>query len=134
MIDTSIYMMLIHEIHVFELRIETNFWVYDPRSFKRYISSSERGLKFSGLSLLRDSNPDLWETSAALYQLSYQANWQLIVMLIDDKPVDDGYISIYTWVSKDSKAAAHSVDNGLFYAVIHLSARSKTYIYLCFLK
>ena len=29
-----------------------------------------------------------------LYQLSYQANWRLVVMWGDDKSVDDGYRSI----------------------------------------
>ena len=38
----STCMMLVHEIHVFELQIETN--VYDPSSFQRYLSSSEKGL------------------------------------------------------------------------------------------
>ena len=37
-------------------------------------------------------------------------------------------------ISKDSNAAAHSVDSGAFYAVIHLPAYSKTYINLYFLK
>ena len=42
--DRSIYyMIVIHEIHVFELRIETD--VYDPHSFERYSSSSKKGLK-----------------------------------------------------------------------------------------
>ena len=61
--------------------------VYDPRSFffQRYLSSSERaGLK-------RNSNPDLCDAGAVLYQLSYQANWELVVMWVDDKLVDVGY-------------------------------------------
>lgn len=41
---------------------------------------------------------------------------------------------LYTRVSKDSNAAVRSVDSDRFYAVIHLSARSKTYINLYFLK
>ena len=28
-------------------------------------------------------------------QLSYQANWELVDMWANDKPVDDGYRSIY---------------------------------------
>ena len=35
---------------------------------------------------------------------------------------------------KDSNAAAHSVDSDIFYAVIHLPVRSKTYINMYFLK
>ena len=33
-----------------------------------------------------------------LCQLSYQANWELVIMWVDDKPVDDGYISIYIYI------------------------------------
>ena len=44
--------------------------------------------------LNRDSNPDLCDGSAVLYQLSYQANWELVIVWIDDKPLDDGYRSI----------------------------------------
>ena len=36
----------------------------------------------------------LCDAGAALYQLSYQVNWELFVMWVDDKPVDDGYRSI----------------------------------------
>ena len=42
-------MMSIYEIHAVELRIETN--VYDPRSFYRYLSSSEKDLKFQARSV-----------------------------------------------------------------------------------
>jgi len=40
-------------------------------------------------------NPDLCQAWAVLHQLSYQANWELGDMWVDDKPVDDGYRSIY---------------------------------------
>ena len=29
--------------------------------------------------------------SAVLYQLSCQASWELVVMWVNDKPLDDGY-------------------------------------------
>ena len=29
-------------------------------------------------------NPDLCDASEVLYQLSYQANWELVIMWIDD--------------------------------------------------
>ena len=32
---------------------------------------------------------------AVLYQLSYQANWELVVTCVDDEFVDDRYRSIY---------------------------------------
>ena len=57
-----------------------------------YLSSSEKDLKNSGLN--RYSNPDICDASAVLYQLSYQANWELVITWVNDKPVDDGYRSI----------------------------------------
>ena len=38
-------------------------------------------------------NPYLCITGEVLYQLSYQTNWELFVMWVDDKPMDDGYRS-----------------------------------------
>ena len=34
------------------------------------------------------TNLDLYNASALLYHLNYQANWELVVMLVIDKPVD----------------------------------------------
>ena len=43
--------MLIHEIHVFEVQMETIFLRF-ARNFQRYlINSNKKGLNFSGLSL-----------------------------------------------------------------------------------
>ena len=33
-----------------------------------------------------DLNPDLCNTSVVLNQLSYQANWELLIMWVYDKP------------------------------------------------
>ena len=33
---------------------------------------------------------DLCDASAVLHQLSYQANWELVVLWVDYKPLDDG--------------------------------------------
>ena len=49
-----------------------------------YVLSSERR---SAL----DSNPDLCDAGAVFYQLRYQANWGLVIMRVNDKPVDGGY-------------------------------------------
>ena len=35
-----------------------------------------------------DSNPELCDAGAVLHQLSYQANWELIFLWVDYKPVD----------------------------------------------
>ena len=40
------------------------------------------------------STPDLCDASAVLYQLSYQANWELVVMQVDDNPLDIKIICI----------------------------------------
>ena len=54
--------------------------------------SSKKGLN-------GDLNPNLGNTGAAFYQLKYQANWELVVMWVDDKPVDDEFRStIFTRV------------------------------------
>ena len=50
------------------------------------LSSSEKGLKNSSRN--EDSNPDLCDASAVLSQLSYQVNWEQVVMWVDCKPVD----------------------------------------------
>ena len=54
--------------------------------FYRYLSSSKKGLKNSGLN--GDSKPGLYDAGAVLRQLSYEANWEEVVMWVDYKPVD----------------------------------------------
>ena len=39
-----------------------------------------------------DSNPDLCVVDEVLPQLSYQANWEMVIMWVDDNLVEDGYI------------------------------------------
>ena len=41
------------------------------------------------------SNPDLSDAGAVLHQLSYQAKSKLVVMWVEDWPVDDGCVSIH---------------------------------------
>ena len=50
-------------------------------AFLRCLTSSEKGLNV-------DSNPDLCDAGPVLYQMSHQANWEQVVMLVDYKPVD----------------------------------------------
>ena len=68
------------------------FSVYDPLSYECYLISD------NNLRPEQDSNPDLCNVSAVLYQLSYQANWELVVMWGDNKPIDDIYIYIYIYI------------------------------------
>ena len=37
---------------------------------------------------------ELIEAGAVPYQLSYQANWELAIMWVNDKPVDSVYICV----------------------------------------
>ena len=68
--------------HAFEVRIGMN--EFDYRSFYRCSSSSEKGLNNSGLS--GESNLDICDSGAVLFQLSYQANWEQFVMLVGLNP------------------------------------------------
>ena len=45
-----------------------------------------RDKKTPGLN--RNPNQDPCDASAMLYQLSYQANWELVIMRVHDNPVD----------------------------------------------
>lgn len=58
--------------------------VYDPHSYNGYLSSSKKGQN-------GDSNPALFDAGAVLYQLTWS---ELVVMWVNDKPVDDGYRSL----------------------------------------
>ena len=40
----------------------------------------------------RDSNPDLCDAGPVLHQLNYQTNWELVIMWVNDKHVDGGYM------------------------------------------
>ena len=58
----------------------------DPRSDVHYLGSSEnKAWKNSGLYGIWTH--DLCDTGAALYQLSQQANWELVMMVVVNKPV-----------------------------------------------
>ena len=90
-------MILTHECHVFELRIETKFAVCDSRSFlfvcfffNATYAVTEKSEKFRPKG---DSNPDLCDAGAVLYQFSYRAKWELIVIWVDYKPGDNEYRS-----------------------------------------
>ena len=37
---------------------------------------------------------DLCDAGPVLYRLSYQPNGELVAIRVDDKPADDGYMSI----------------------------------------
>ena len=58
--------------------LKTNFQCMTLAVMVSYLSSCEKGLN-------GDSNPDLCNAGAVLYQLSYQANTELVVMWVNDK-------------------------------------------------
>ena len=44
---------------------------------------------------LRDSNPDLCDFGTVHNQMSYGSNYGLVIVWVDYKLLDDGYISLY---------------------------------------
>ena len=58
--------------------------IYDHPSFLLLLKQQRKRPKSSGLN--RDLNPDLCDASALLYHLSYQANWELVIMGVDYMP------------------------------------------------
>jgi len=59
-------------------------------SYKHYLSSSEKGLKT--LSPQQDLNSDLCDSNPVLHQFRYRVNWELVIILVDDTPIDDEYV------------------------------------------
>jgi len=41
------------------------------------------------------SNSHLCNAGVLLHQLSYQDNWELVVIWVDDNPIDDKYRSVH---------------------------------------
>ena len=81
--------MSIREILVLELRIDMN--EHALGNFWCYLSSSEEVLDNLGMN--GDSNPDVFDAGAVFNQLSYQANWELVVMWVCYEAVDAGFKS-----------------------------------------
>ena len=50
-------------------------------TFSRCLSSNKKRPKNSGLN--RESNPDLCDAGAVLHQLSYEANWEQVIVWVD---------------------------------------------------
>ena len=42
--------------------------------------------------LERNMNPDLCDAGVLLHEKSYQACWELVIIWVYDKPVDNGYM------------------------------------------
>ena len=65
----------------FELWMETILMLMIFAVILCYLSSTNERPEW-------DSNPNLCNACAVLYQLSYQANWKLVIMWVYKKPVD----------------------------------------------
>ena len=46
---------------------------------------------------IQSSNPDLCNAGVALYQLSDQANWELVIMWVYHEPIESGYVRFNWW-------------------------------------
>ena len=68
------------------VNLRTN--AYDPCSLALFCVAARKAWKFQAC---KDSNPDLCNADAVLRQLSYQVKWELVLMWVYDKLVDDGY-------------------------------------------
>ena len=61
--------------------------------------------------------PDIFNAGAVLHQLSYQANWELVITWFYGKPVDCGFT--YLWRSSALKYCFHpQFTNMKFHALI----------------
>ena len=47
--------------------------------------------------LEQDLNPDRCDAAAVVWQLRYQANWELVIIRVYDKPVDSEYMCIFIY-------------------------------------
>ena len=83
--ETQSFFIFINEIS-FELRMEETSVLIIVEVMLCYLSSSER--KAWKLRSERDSNPDLCDAGAVINHVSHQANWELVIMWVYDKPVD----------------------------------------------
>ena len=74
-------------------------YTYDVNTWISYIrtAKSNESVWSSGLRWI-NSNPDLCNANAVLYQLSHETNWELVFIWVDNKPINDGsrlYIYIF---------------------------------------
>ena len=80
-------MWWIHEIQLAELQIGIiSDQVSMIHTVMNTIYAVMRDKKTPGLN--RNPNQDPCDASAMLYQLNYQANWQLVIMRVHDNPLD----------------------------------------------
>ena len=60
--------------------------IRENKAWKKKTKNKKKQNKKTGP--LGSSTPDLCDTSAALYQLSWQASWELIIFLVRNKTVE----------------------------------------------
>ena len=98
----------------------------EPELNKRGSSLISRRLHYRGLqSLFLTKSKELWLCANGRFRMRSEPCAFLSLL----------FFRSFLGYLKDSNAAAHSVDSDLFYIVINVSVRSKSYIYnLYFLK
>ena len=70
--------------HVFEMQIGMNEFDYGTLVLLKQQRERPENSGLSG-----DLNPDLCSAGAVLNQSNYQANWELVIMWVNCKPVDE---------------------------------------------
>ena len=68
---------------------DQNGWKTPPLWGRTYLYSPYKGVP--------PRDPDPWDAGAVLHQLSYQAKWEVVIMRVNDKPVDSGYVRSNSW-------------------------------------
>ena len=81
-------------------KVKHSWWdISDPRSYEYFWTSSWNETWKKNSDLYRIWTHDLCNTSAVLYQLSKQANWELVIMLDPNKPSKWRIITGNIWKS-----------------------------------
>ena len=73
--------------HIFELRMKDQIEERSSQLLRNLSSCEKKAWKNSGLNGIRTH--DLCDAGAVLYQLSYQANWELVILWVRNIPVKD---------------------------------------------
>ena len=94
------------KVHIFELRRMKLRYVWSSQLYTQLKQLRNWSLiKNSGLNGIRTH--DLCDTSTVLYQLSYQANWEPVILWVLNIPVEDEeykcriYESSYIWTAEN---------------------------------
>ena len=105
------------KIHIFELRKKQWLNEWSSQLYTQLKQLRKESLKkISGLNGIRTH--DLCDTSAAHYQLSYQANWELVIVWIRYIPAE---VKKWKWIYENSYiwTAEETMNKWMIIAVIY---------------